>query len=194
MLSFLGNNTLPRGLRNNNPGNLVFTSIPWQGKLSYAENHDWKNTPGNVVKEFEQFKSINYGIRAMAMDLLGDIKDGLNTIRKLITEYSPPGSNNTAGYINYVAQQTGTNPDAPIQVNANILAHIIQAQIAMENGENAAALVPLQEIYNSIKLLPAVLLKELGQVITNNPVKTGLTVAAMAALAYGGYRYLKRAA
>ena len=36
--SYLNNSALPRGLRNNNPGNLVQTSIAWLGKVPLSQN------------------------------------------------------------------------------------------------------------------------------------------------------------
>lgn len=55
MISFLHKPNLSRGLRNNNPGNLILTSIGWDGKIPNAQNTDGT---------FEQFTSANYGIRA----------------------------------------------------------------------------------------------------------------------------------
>ena len=54
--SYLNRTDLPRGIRNNNPGNLIYTTIAWEGKISYANNRDWSGTPTNIVKKFEQFK------------------------------------------------------------------------------------------------------------------------------------------
>ena len=38
MSSFLGRKELTRGIRNNNPGNLVLTNIAWQGKIPNSQN------------------------------------------------------------------------------------------------------------------------------------------------------------
>ena len=53
--SYLGQSNLPRGLRNNNPGNLVKTSIPWEGKIPHSKNTDiykGKNTIEKLIHEF----------------------------------------------------------------------------------------------------------------------------------------------
>lgn len=121
----INNIMLPRGIRNNNPGNLVITEIKWNGKVPFSENTDGK---------FEQFVGPVWGIRAMFMDVRGDIeKDGLDTIRKLITEYAPPRENNTAAYISSVSKTLGIGPDDRIMP-----AHyhkLLQAIILHENGD-----------------------------------------------------------
>ncbi len=62
--SYLNQDTLngkkiPRGWRNNNPGNLIKTMIQWKGKLPYLSNTDSK---------FEQFVDFKHGIRALIKD------------------------------------------------------------------------------------------------------------------------------
>lgn len=114
-----------RGLRNNNPGNLVLTTIAWKGKVPNAQNTDGK---------FEQFTQPLWGIRAMFIDVRGDIeKDGLNTIRKLITEYAPKFENNTAAYIQSVVNQVGIGPDTRI-LPVHYL-NLLKAIIKHENGK-----------------------------------------------------------
>ena len=56
----------PRGERNNNPGNLIKTSIKWKGKVE---------TEGNSDGHFEQFYEMKYGVRAMLKDIMNDIKN-----------------------------------------------------------------------------------------------------------------------
>lgn len=101
-----------RGIRNNNPGNLRMTGINWKGKVPTAQNTDGS---------FEQFRDADgipghvWGIRAMLMDIRGDIfKDGLDTVRKLITSYAPPSENNTTAYIEAVAASIGKSADAKL--------------------------------------------------------------------------------
>lgn len=124
MKSFLNNHTV-RGLRNNNPGNLVKTKINWQGKI----------LNGNDAR-FEQFENIYFGIRAQIMDVINDIKKGKNTIRKLIHEYAPSFENDTNGYINSVAKTIGINPDAQItNINAQFIQKLSRAIYKVELGK-----------------------------------------------------------
>lgn len=129
----------PRGIRNHNPGNLVLTTIAWKGKVPNAQNTD---------KKFEQFTQPLWGIRAMFIDVRGDIeKDGLNTIRKLITEYAPKIENNTAAYIQSVVNQVGIGPDARI-LPAHYL-NLLKAIIRHENGKQPYSDVLIIEAMNT---------------------------------------------
>ena len=144
MKSFLGSSA-PRGIRNNNPGNLIITNIKWQGKIPIKENTDGK---------FEQFRSVEYGIRAMAMDILNDIEKGKNTIQKIVTEFAPPAENDTTAYINAVSKATGIKPSETIKPTPQILSALIQAHIQVENGNSWQQFLSKQDIENGIKLLP----------------------------------------
>lgn len=130
MSSFLGRNDLARGIRNNNPGNLIFTNISWQGKLSYSQNTD---------KHFEQFNELKYGIRALILDVYNDIKKGKNTIKKLITEYAPPSENDTTAYIDSVSKATGLKSDMVFKVvDFDLTYNLVKAIIKRENGKDAS--------------------------------------------------------
>lgn len=129
MSSFLGNMKLSRGIRNNNPGNLVKTSITWLGKLSHAKNTD---------SRFEQFKDVQHGIRAMLRDVVNDINKGHNTVTKLIHQYAPAFENDTISYINDVAKGLGISPNDKISViNNQFLLKVARAVIKKENGSDA---------------------------------------------------------
>jgi len=127
MNSFLGQK-LARGIRNNNPGNLVKTSIDWQGKIPLK-----KNTDGH----FEQFTNVQFGIRAMLKDLINDINKGKNTVTSLIREYAPPHENNTQKYIDDVSKSIGIKPNEPIkEINSKFLHLLARAIITKENGSD----------------------------------------------------------
>lgn len=124
------NMTLPRGVRNNNPGNLRITTIAWKGKVPNTQNSD---------RSFEQFVDYAgipghiWGIRAMFKDIYGDVmRDGQNTVRKLISTYAPPSENATQAYIAVVAKALNKSPDAPIVVSD--FPRLIAAIIAHENA------------------------------------------------------------
>lgn len=124
---------LTRGVRNNNPGNLRITNIPWRGKVPARENTDG---------DFEQFRDADgvpghvWGLRALYMDIRGDaLRDGLNTVAKLITSYAPPTENNTAAYIAAVAKAVGK--PATAQLTADDLPAVLKAIVAHENFGHA---------------------------------------------------------
>lgn len=145
MKSYLGQTTLPRGIRNNNPGNLIIIGSSWAGKVPVAQNTDG---------HFEQFTYIEYGIRAMAYDIIGDIQKGKNTLTSLISEYAPASENNTSAYIASVAQQTGISAVEPIPLSYDMLVKIISAKIRVENGAIASQYITDDDIKAGIDLLP----------------------------------------
>ena len=115
----------PRGIRNNNPGNIKRSSTLWQG-MAIEQDDD----------VFITFKTPEYGIRAMVRLLITyKIKYGIKTIKSIITRYAPNSENNTAAYIRAVAKQTGLDPDAEIDIGDFETAFpLIKAIIKHENG------------------------------------------------------------
>jgi hypothetical protein len=127
---------LPLGLRNNNPGNLrpLSGGQKWQGEIESLNN-------------FSRFKDVAYGLRAMITDITGDIvKDGKNTLRKLITVYAPPGENDTNAYIASVSRLTGLQPDEQITPSAYWITKIIRAKMQVELGANYSAMILTSDI------------------------------------------------
>ncbi|MFW8566138.1 hypothetical protein [Orrella sp. 11846] len=122
-------NTLPRGIRNNNPGNLRHGD-PWQGLAS--------NQPDPA---FCTFQSPVYGIRALARTLITyQDKYGLRTIAQIISRWAPPVENNTQSYVQAVARQTGlaANQSLDMHCYKDLLA-VAQAIIRHENGRGPLA-------------------------------------------------------
>ena len=136
--SFLHQNNRTRGIRNNNPGNLRYTTIAWEGKVPKALNKDWKGTPGNIVKEFEQFYELRWGIRAKMRDIITDIKRGTNTIATFITAYAPPHENDTAAYIAAVVRATGIPSTMKLEISEDLLILLCKIIAKVENGADAA--------------------------------------------------------
>lgn len=120
------NQRLPRGIRNNNPGNIRHGQN-WLGLNPQSRELD----PAFCV-----FTEPCYGIRALAKVLTNYKKlYGLNTVRKLVSRYAPPSENQTQAYIQTVAQQLGVWPDTVIDVEErSVLTVLIKAVIRMENG------------------------------------------------------------
>ena len=144
MNSFLGQKNLSRGVRNNNPGNLKITKDLWVGKIPLS-----LNTDGGM----EQFKEVKFGIRAMFIDILGDIRKGKNTLRKLISEYAPPFENNTIAYINVVSKKLNISPDKVIKdVDYLFLHQLGRAIIDHENGKDGK-LITDSHILDAIDIL-----------------------------------------
>lgn len=152
--SYLHNSALPRGLRNNNPGNIIISANSWLGKVPVAENTDG---------HFEQFHELYYGLRALAKLLCNKVDKGANTIRKVLTSYAPQFENDTAGYIQYVSAHSGTGPDEPIKLNTATLAALMQAICEVENGKQFADdFLSPDDYTESISLLPEAIIQQIG--------------------------------
>ncbi|WP_337045307.1 hypothetical protein [Emticicia sp. 17c] len=96
--SFLGQMDKPRGVRNNNPGNLRYSPVNlWKGKVPFTQNTDGS---------FEQFIEWRYGVRALLI-LLKKFIFQYGTIEKIISRYAPDNENETERYIRAVAAETG---------------------------------------------------------------------------------------
>ncbi len=113
----------PRGIRNCNPGNIERTTVRWKGMAA-----DQSGDPRFIV-----FTAPEWGLRAIARILMGDWREGQNTIASLIQEWAPPHENDTAAYIAAVGKACGVDPYRPCNVPA-LLPKIIAAIVRHENG------------------------------------------------------------
>lgn len=138
--SYLGRTDLPKGLRNNNPGNLIKTNIHWNGEVL-------SNTDGH----FEQFIELRYGIRALMRDLINDIRKGKTNVTALITEFAPAFENNTSSYINSVVNSIGTAIIG--QLTQEVLISLCKAIIRVEIGSNYTSYVTNQDYQDAIAIL-----------------------------------------
>ncbi len=119
----------PRGIRNNNPGNIDFNKrTKWQGQVGIE-----KGVPN---PRFIEFESPEMGIRALARLLITyHDKHKLNTISLIINRYAPKQENNTRAYINKVAKDLGITADEPFSVKDFHYAFpLVKAIIHHENG------------------------------------------------------------
>lgn len=116
---------IPRGIRNNNPGNIE-KGEAWQG-LSKDQSSD---------PRFCVFDAPEYGIRAIEKILISYENRGINTITKIIETWAPSVENNTQAYIDAVAASSNISPTEIIDIKDPKIANpIIKAIILHENGE-----------------------------------------------------------
>lgn len=126
--SYLGISNLPRGLRNNNPGNFKMSAANWQGKVPQADNTDGT---------FQQYYFFPMGVRMMIKELKNNyINAGYDTITTLLNRYDPPGNTN---YINYVSQQMGIGVNKPLVADKETLRKLVKAIARFENGYTGIA-------------------------------------------------------
>lgn len=114
------NGRVPRGIRNNNPGNL----------------RDARNATGHDG-EFVTFDSPEDGISALARQLRLYNARGNNTLSGIISKFAPPVENNTASYISDASRRTGFYPRQPLDIeDPQVTEKIVRAIIRHENGVN----------------------------------------------------------
>ncbi|MDC9582362.1 hypothetical protein PSI15_12445 [Xenorhabdus sp. PR6a] len=122
---------LPRGIRNNNPGNLEMGSS-WQGLTKAPQD-----------KRFCSFVDAAYGIRALAVTLITyhDKRKAVNgtridTVREIIERWAPAVENHTESYIQFVSKMVGVRPDQNIDLHKyGIIRPLVEAIIRQENGQ-----------------------------------------------------------
>ncbi|HBQ8715079.1 TPA: hypothetical protein L9S16_003671 [Klebsiella pneumoniae] len=114
----------PRGIRNNNPGNLeASSSNPWVGQTG---------SDGRFAK----FETPEHGIRALGRNLISYQRQGIDTVGEIINRWAPPSDNNdTAAYIKAVCAQLGVTANQPLDAsNPDTLQALCAAIIKHENG------------------------------------------------------------
>lgn len=114
----------PRGIRNNNPGNIRHGE-KWKGRRPLQDDI-----------EFVQFSDVKYGIRAMVRILRTYKKKyKIDTIYGLVSRWAPSNENDTQAYIRHVAANTGIPAREKIDLESpEILQKVLPALILHENG------------------------------------------------------------
>lgn len=122
------NTKWPLGIRNNNPGNIRFSSANnWVGQTGSNGGYATFSTP-------------DYGIRAMFSLIRTYInKHGLDTIAKFGARWAPASENNTAAWASNVALFSGIPQNA--KLNAGDYAQMLKFAKGIIGAENGAAFV-----------------------------------------------------
>ncbi|HYD19296.1 MAG TPA: structural protein P5 [Patescibacteria group bacterium] len=134
---------LPRGIRNNNPGNIRLSPAKWRGQK--AEQHD---------TAFVEFESPLMGLRALMILLLTyHRKHGLDTVESIINRYAPPHENATDHYTHSVAKALGVRRREKIELgDENTLAGLARAIVRHENGAGAGEWYPAETYQQAARL------------------------------------------
>ena len=115
----------PRGIRNNNPGNIRLSKTRWQGqKVLQAD------------AEFVEFETPTAGLRALMKLLMTyHIKYGLDTVESIINRYAPPHENDSEAYKARVARRLGVRRGQEIDLRrTGVLETLARAIVRHENG------------------------------------------------------------
>lgn len=116
---------LPRGIRNNNPGNLNF--------VGQAGAHKEPGPNGR----FAVFATPDAGLKALREQLIRYVyRDGVNTVAGIIAKWAPPSDgNDTHAYATTVATRLGVTVNTPLSpLTPEQLATLMHAIIHVENG------------------------------------------------------------
>lgn len=124
----MGKNNLPRGYRNNNPGNIRINGDLFQGEIRPSKD-----------KSFKQFETMAYGYRAIFRILRNYYNNyNLDTIRKMIGRWAPENENDTEAYVKAVSGYAGIPADDPININdREQMIRFVSGMSKVENGREA---------------------------------------------------------
>lgn len=116
---------LPRGIRNNNPLNIRIGNT-WLGERPNPTDHD-----------FEEFVSMQYGIRAAFCILRRYIRRyNKNTVPAIISTWAPDSENNTVKYIDIVCQRSGIDPTVQLKFeDQSTMVRLVAAMAFVECGQ-----------------------------------------------------------
>lgn len=124
---------LPKGIRLNNPGNIVRTATSWQGESTLQDD-----------PRFLRFDDPVHGLRAL-MKILYNYQeaDDIENIRGMINRWAPPAENDTGAYVADVAGRCGAGQTDYFSVSVpDNLIRLAQAIVHHENGECADPTLP----------------------------------------------------
>ncbi len=135
---YVGNLLTPKGIRNNNPGNIERNGIAWQGLLSRADVEAAGLTWDPI---FCQFATPADGVRAIGHVLKAKASRGLVNVHDIIADYS---TTDQVPYIENVSAALGVGEYDTIDVQSNLPA-LATAIIQQENGQQPYAANDIQE-------------------------------------------------
>lgn len=132
--------SLPRGLRNCNPGNLRLSKDKWQGLREVQTDPD-----------FFQFTEPKWGYRALIRTLQNyRKKHGCVSVADFIRRWAPPSENNTGGYIRRVCQDLQVpSTYVPDTEDRDTMCALAAAISCVENGVPAV----MDDVYKGWELL-----------------------------------------
>jgi hypothetical protein len=161
-VSYIGRSDLPRGIRNNNPGNLE-TGEGWKGE-SGADGR------------FAVFTDLSWGLRALAKDLLNVYNnDGLTTIDAIVAHYAPASDgNDVAAYAGDVATIMSVPSNWPLQM-PDELPGLMRGIIMHENG-SPGNIITDDQIAEGITLAGSTVLSVGKEAVANPSVSLGIAV------------------
>lgn len=119
---------IPRGIRNNNPLNIRVGNV-WLGEVKNPTD-----------PHFEQFNSMEYGLRAGFVLLRRYIRHYKRlTIEDIISSWAPSNENNTRAYIDTVVKVSGIPRKEILHYsNKDAMCKLVDAMCYVENGTHVS--------------------------------------------------------
>lgn len=117
--------TMPRGIRNNNPGN-----------LNYA-GQAGATLEGGEGGRFAVFESMQHGVAALYKQLQLYFKRGINTLSSIVKTYAPASDNNNVdAYISALTKATGKSANEVLDSgDTATIARLMKGIVDHENGK-----------------------------------------------------------
>lgn len=117
--------TMPRGIRNNNPGN-----------LNYA-GQAGATIEGGEGGRFAVFESMQHGVAALYKQLQLYFKRGINTLSSIVKTYAPASDNNNVdAYISALTKATGKGANEVLDSgDTATIARLMKGIVDHENGK-----------------------------------------------------------
>lgn len=119
---------IPRGIRNNNPLNIRVGNV-WLGEVKNPTD-----------PQFEQFNSMEYGLRAGFVLIRRYIRHyKRQTIEDIISSWAPSNENNTRAYIDTVVKVSGIIRNEILHYsNKDAMCKLVDAMCYVENGTHVS--------------------------------------------------------
>lgn len=138
--SSVPNGSGSRGIRNNNPGNIIKSKDVWVGQT------------GNDGS-FVTFSTPAHGVRATGKNLLSYARQGYVTPEQIITRWAPPeDDNDTEGYIKFVSDYLNVPRDTELDLtDLNTLTRLSMAVMLQENGQGEVNKISKEDISSGIQ-------------------------------------------
>lgn len=128
---------IPRGIRNNNPGNLNF--VGQRGAVRESSNG-----------RFAKFNTAFEGLQALSSQLNRYAERGLNTVEKIISTWAPASENNTRAYIDKISGKLGVSPDTVLNLsNPAVMTSLMSGIVEHENGRQPYSQAMLYQAANA---------------------------------------------
>lgn len=124
-----GDSMKPRGIRNNNPGNIEDTGTKWRGRLGNDGRFIIFDSPVNGIRAMYKVLTT---YRNKYDGVAGVGGKGYDTISEIINRWAPPHENDTGAYIAHAEKALDTPRNMPL--TSDKYAALIKVIIKHENG------------------------------------------------------------